>query len=342
MTKVLITGGAGFIGSNLVYECLKRKPEWNIHVVDSLSYAGNFENISTLVDENKVEFSKIDITDVKKINELFETQKFDFVFHLAAESHVDRSIHSAAAFVVTNVTGTQVLVDAARANEVKRFVHVSTDEVYGALGNEGVFTEETPLEPTSPYASSKASSDLMALSAFKTHGFDVVVTRCTNNYGPYQFPEKFLPLFITNAMEDKDLPLYGEGLQVRSWLHVSDHCSALIAILEKGKSGEVYNIGPLDEAERSNKEVAYEILKQLDKSESLIKKVEDRLAHDFRYAVSIEKLKRETEWKPEVKFDTGLIDTIKWYKENKDWWSKIKSGDYQKYYDTHYSKKLAS
>ncbi|MCL4148075.1 UNVERIFIED_CONTAM: hypothetical protein GTU68_017593 [Idotea baltica] len=182
----------------------------------------------------------------------------------------------------------------------------------------------------------------MALSAFKTHGFDVVVTRCTNNYGPYQFPEKFLPLFITNAMEDKNLPLYGEGLQVRSWLHVSDHCSALIAILEKGRSGEVYNIGPLDEAERSNKEVAYEILKQLDKPESLIKKVKDRLAHDFRYAVSIEKLKKETSWKPEVKFDDGLTETIKWYKDNKDWWGKIKSGDYQKYYENHYSKKLAS
>lgn len=336
MTNVVITGGAGFIGSNLVYECLKLKPEWTLHVVDSLTYAGNFSNIASVVDEKKVFFHKADITNLEAMKELFDKIKVDFVFHLAAESHVDRSIKSAAEFVKTNIDGTQVLVDVARANSVKRFLHVSTDEVYGALGDDGVFTEETPLNPTSPYAASKASSDLMALSAFKTYGFDVIVTRCTNNYGPYQFPEKFLPLFITNTMENKELPLYGEGMQVRSWLHVSDHNRALIKLLDSGKSGNVYNIGPMNESEKTNKEVAHLILDFFGKSKSLIKKVEDRLAHDFRYATSIEKITSDIDWKPVVSFADGLKETIEWYQKNEEWWKKIKSGQYQEYYQNHY------
>lgn len=336
MTNVVITGGAGFIGSNLVYECLKLKPEWTLHIVDSLTYAGNFSNIASVVDDKKVFFHKSDITDLDAMNKLFSDVRVEYVFHLAAESHVDRSIKSAAEFVRTNVDGTQVLIDVARANSVSRFLHVSTDEVYGALGSDGVFTEETPLDPTSPYAASKASSDLMALSAYKTYGFDVVVTRCTNNYGAYQFPEKFLPLFITNTMEDKSLPLYGEGLQVRSWLHVSDHNRALIKLLEAGKSGHAYNIGPMNESEKTNKDVAHMILDFFGKPKSLIKKVEDRLAHDFRYATSIDKITTDTDWEPKVKFADGLKETIEWYQNNRDWWETIKSGQYKEYYINHY------
>ena len=237
--KVLVTGAAGFIGSNLVHYLVAQRPEWQITALDLLTYAGNVQNISTLVETGKIKFSRTDITDVESIQALFEQKKFDLVFHLAAESHVDRSIMSAMEFVRTNVMGTQSLLDAALKSKVERFVHISTDEVYGSLGPTGAFVETTPLDPTSPYAASKAASDLMVLAAFKTHGFNASVTRCTNNFGPYHFPEKLIPLFITNALEDKKVPLYGDGMNVRSWLYVADHCDALLKVAEKGRAGEV-------------------------------------------------------------------------------------------------------
>lgn len=335
--KVLVTGAAGFIGSNLVYLLASKRKEWDLTALDSLTYAGNLENIAPLIKENKCKFVKTDICDREAINSLFESGKFDLVFHLAAESHVDRSIHSAMEFVRTNVTGTQCLLDAALQFKVNRFIHISTDEVYGSLGETGCFYETTPLDPTSPYSASKASSDLMALAFNKTHGLDLVITRCTNNYGPYQFPEKFIPLFITNALEDKALPLYGDGMNVRSWIHVMDHCEALLLAAEKGKSGEVYNVGGTSESEIPNLHVARMILEQLKKPESLIQLVKDRPAHDRRYAVSIEKAQRELGWQPGTAFDQGLKKTIEWYLENRAWWQSIKSGAYMEYYQRNYA-----
>lgn len=334
--NVLVTGGAGFIGSNFVHYVADQRPNWKITVLDVLSYAGNFENIATLVEEGRIEFVKGDIADANLVDKLFNDKKFGQVYHFAAESHVDRSIHSAAAFVETNVKGTQVLLDASRATGVDRFIHVSTDEVYGALGETGYFLETTPLEPTSPYASSKASSDLMALAAYKTHGLDVVITRCTNNYGPYQFPEKLIPLFVTNALEDQHLPLYGDGTNVRSWIYVTDHCNAVLMVGESGRAGEVYNIGSGADGELSNKEVTAAILKHLDKPETLIKKVADRPAHDWRYAIDYTKIKTELGWEPQTSFTQGLAQTIDWYVANENWWRSIKSGDYLKYYELNY------
>jgi dTDP-glucose 4,6-dehydratase len=334
--KVVVTGGAGFIGSNLVYYLRKARPHWEISVIDALTYAGNLENILSLIKTGQVNFSKLDITDATDIEAFFSEKKHDIVFHLAAESHVDRSIHSAAEFVSTNVAGTQNLITACRVTGVKRFVHVSTDEVYGSLGDEGFFTESTPLDPTSPYAASKAASDLMVLAAHKTHGMDTVITRCTNNYGPYQFPEKLIPLFITNALENKSLPLYGDGANVRSWIFVDDHSEALLKVCESGKSGQVYNIGGGHDSELSNRQVTSEILKLLGKSEDLIKMVADRPAHDRRYAVDISKIESELGWSPKVKFSKGIEQTINWYLSNPDWWQSIKSGDYLDYYKKHY------
>jgi dTDP-glucose 4,6-dehydratase len=332
--KVAITGGAGFIGSNLTYYLREVRPDWNLTIIDALTYAGNLETIEPLLDS--VKFIKADIADRELILEVFSKENFNLVFHLAAESHVDRSILSGEPFVRTNVLGTQNLLDASRSTGVKRFVHVSTDEVYGTLGPTGRFVETTPLDPTSPYAASKAASDLMALSVFKTFGFDVVVTRCTNNYGPYHFPEKFIPLFITNALEDKPLPLYGDGKQIRSWLHVRDHARALLMVAEKGRSGEVYNIGGMEEAELTNKYVAELICKCLAKPTSLIKYVEDRPAHDRRYAIDYTKINKELGWKPEIPFEQGLMSTVQWYVNNKDWCSRVKSGAYLEFYEKNY------
>ena len=334
--NVLVTGGAGFIGSNFVHYLVNNRPNWNLTVVDALTYAGNLQNIANLCDGKKIVFLKADIADGDAIGKIFVDNKFDLVFHLAAESHVDRSIESALEFVKTNVLGTQVLLNSALASSVSRFVHISTDEVYGSLGSTGVFTEETPLDPTSPYAASKASSDLMVLAAHKTHKLDTVITRCTNNYGKFQFPEKLIPLFISNALEDKKLPLYGDGSNVRSWIHVDDHCSALVAVAEKGKSGEVYNLGGPADGEVQNLEVTQEILKILEKPETLIQRVTDRLAHDRRYAVSIAKIQREIGWEPKVSFKEGIKATVEWYVENRSWWNEIKSGSYQEYYARHY------
>jgi len=335
--KVLITGGAGFIGSNLAHYIAEVRPTWNISVLDALTYAGNLANISELINKHKISFVKEDISNTVAVNHLFSREKFELVFHLAAESHVDRSIHGAAAFVRTNVMGTQTLLDAARSSGVLRFVHISTDEVYGSLGPTGRFVESTPLDPSSPYSASKASSDLMVLATGRTHKFDVVVTRCTNNYGPYHFPEKLIPLFITNALENKSLPLYGDGMNVRSWLYVRDHCEALLLAAEMGRAGEVYNIGGMEEAEIPNVHVTRAILKILGKPETLIKKVADRPAHDFRYAIDYTKSNEELGWSPRTHFDVGLKKTVEWYLENEAWWRSIKSGEYLSFYEKNYS-----
>jgi dTDP-glucose 4,6-dehydratase len=335
--KVLVTGAAGFIGSNLLYLLAEKRPEWQLYALDALTYAGNFENISPLIESKKSAFFKIDIADRAAIDSLFSKEKFDLVFHLAAESHVDRSIHSASEFVRTNVVGTQCLLDASLESKVKRFLHISTDEVYGSLGPTGCFFETTPLDPTSPYSASKASSDLMVLAFQKTHGMDALVTRCTNNYGPYQFPEKFIPLFLTNAVDDKPVPLYGDGMNVRSWIYVVDHCEALLLVAEKGKTGEVYNIGGTSESEIPNLHVAKQILSHLGKPESLITYVKDRPAHDRRYAVSIDKINKELGWKPATEFTVGLKKTVDWYKSNEAWWRSIKTGAYLEYYERNYS-----
>ncbi len=337
MTKrVLVTGGAGFIGSNLVHYLVKERPDWKIVVCDLLTYAGNLENISALLDENKIDFVRCDIADASNVEDLFSNYEFDLVFHLAAESHVDRSILSAAPFMKTNVLGTEHLLSAAKSHAVQRFVHVSTDEVYGSLGETGRFVETTPLDPTSPYAASKAASDLVVQSYHKTHSLDAVITRCTNNYGPYQFPEKFIPLFISNVLEGKPLPLYGDGMQIRNWLHVIDHCRALLLIAEKGIAGEVYNIGGGEASEVPNKEVALKIIHTLSASEDLLQHVTDRLAHDRRYAIDHSKLENELGWSPTVTFDQGLADTISWYQKHAAWWEHIKSGSYREYYEQNY------
>ncbi len=335
--KVLVTGAAGFIGSNLVHYLSQQRPSWDLVALDLLTYAGNLKNIDSLLKENKVRFMRTDITDDKAVRELFEAERFDLVFHLAAESHVDRSILSAMEFVRTNVMGTQVLLDAALSSKVARFVHISTDEVYGSLGPTGAFVETTPLDPTSPYAASKAASDLMVLAACKTHHMNASVTRCTNNYGPYHFPEKLIPLFITNALEDKKLPLYGDGMNVRSWLYVTDHCDALLRVAEKGGAGEVYNIGGSQEAELPNRDVTYMILENLGKPKDLIEKVGDRPAHDRRYAIDYSKINAELGWKPQTPFREGIVRTIEWYKNNESWWREIKSGAYREFYEKNYS-----
>ncbi len=335
--KVLVTGAAGFIGSNLVHYLTKERPSWKVTALDLLTYAGNLKNISSLVESGQVRFERLDITDDKVIDELFEREQYDLVFHLAAESHVDRSILSAREFVSTNVMGTQVLLDAAYKHKTGRFVHISTDEVYGSLGPTGAFVETTPLDPTSPYAASKAASDLMVLAFCKTHKFNGSVTRCTNNYGFYHFPEKLIPLFITNAMEGKKLPLYGDGMNVRSWLFVTDHCDALLRVAEKGRAGEVYNIGGNSEAELPNKEVTRMILELLGKPADLVQQVGDRPAHDRRYAVDTTKIKDELGWTPKTPFNEGLARTVAWYQENREWWGEIKSGAYLSFYEKNYA-----
>ncbi len=335
--KVLVTGAAGFIGSNLVHYLAQQRPTWDLVALDLLTYAGNLKNIDVLLRERRCRFSRTDITDHTAVNALFDTERFDLVFHLAAESHVDRSILSANEFVKTNVLGTQTLLDAALAAKVGRFVHISTDEVYGSLGPTGAFVETTPLDPTSPYAASKAASDLMVLAACKTHQMNASVTRCTNNYGPFHFPEKLIPLFITNALEDKKLPLYGDGMNVRSWLYVSDHCDALLRVAEKGRAGEVYNIGGSQEAELPNRDVTFMILESLGKSRDLIERVGDRPAHDRRYAVDYSKIHAELGWEPQTPFREGISRTIEWYKNNETWWREIKSGAYREFYEKNYA-----
>jgi len=338
--NVLVTGAAGFIGSNLVHFLVKERPKWRVVALDLLTYAGNLANLAALKGRPGYSFVKADIADAEGMRSLFERERFDVVFHLAAESHVDRSHYGAMDFVRTNVLGTQSLLAAALNAGVGRFVHISTDEVYGSL-EQGAFTEDAPLNPTNPYAASKAGSDLMVLACFKTHALNACITRCTNNYGPYQFPEKLIPLFITNAMEDKDLPLYGDGLNVRSWVFVEDHCRALLAVAEKGQAGEVYNIGCLPEAEISNIEMTKKILNILGKPESLVRRVADRPAHDRRYAVDYTKIRKTLNWTPLVGLDQGLALTVEWYRRERSWWQEIKSGVYREYYEKHYGGRAA-
>ncbi len=318
--KLLITGGAGFIGSNLVRHMVNTYPQYHVINLDALTYAGNKDSLKDLEGKANYQFVHGDICDAGLVDGLM--QGVGAVLHLAAESHVDRSITDPGAFVRTNVMGTQVLLDAAKRHRVERFVHVSTDEVYGSLGPTGFFTEETPLAPNSPYSASKAGSDLLARAYFETFKFPTLITRCSNNYGPYQFPEKLIPLFITNLMEDIQVPVYGDGLNVRDWLHVEDHCRAIDKVLHKGKPGEVYNIGGHNE--KTNMEITRTILSMLNKPESLIRYVQDRPGHDKRYAIDPEKMTNELGWEPQYTFETGIEQTIRWYLANEAWWRPLK------------------
>lgn len=336
--KILVTGGAGFIGSNFVKYMLKKHPDYKIVNLDLLTYAGNLENLKEEESNPNYKFVKGDIANRDFIIDLFEKEKFDAVINFAAESHVDRSILNPDIFVRTNVLGTQVLLDAAKHTKVEKYIQVSTDEVYGSLDETGLFTEETPLAPNSPYSASKAGADLLVRSYHKTYGMHTMITRCSNNYGPYQFPEKLIPLMIINALHDKDLPVYGDGLNIRDWLYVDDHSSAIDLVLHKGKSGEVYNIGGNNE--KTNIEIVKTILKELGKPESLIKFVKDRPGHDRRYGIDATKIRNELGWKPETNFETGIKKTIKWYLDNQEWWENVISGEYLEYYKKQYRDRL--
>lgn len=334
MKNVLVTGGAGFIGSNFVRYFLGQHPDATVVNFDKLTYAGNLENLADVAEDPRYRFVKGDICNKAQVDAAFAGHAVDTVIHFAAESHVDRSILGAAVFVETNVGGTQVLLDAAKEHNVERFVQVSTDEVYGSLGASGKFTETTPLHPNSPYAASKAGSDLLVLAYHHTFGLPVIVTRCSNNYGPYQFPEKLIPLMIINALNDKPLPVYGDGLNVRDWLHVGDHCSAIDAVLQRGRPGEVYNIGGNNEWR--NIDIVKLLLATLKKPENLITFVKDRPGHDRRYAMDATKIKNEIGWEPAHTFERGLEETIEWYVENKEWWTRILNGQYLTYYNEQY------
>lgn len=335
--KLLVTGGAGFIGSNFVLYMLQQHPDYKIINVDSLTYAGNLENLKSIENHPNYTFSKTDITDAKAIDALFQ-QGIDVVVNFAAESHVDRSILDPEVFVKTNVLGTQVLLDAAKKYGVTKFVQVSTDEVYGTLGETGLFTEETPLTPNSPYSASKAGGDLLVRAYHETFGLPVNITRCSNNYGPYQFLEKLIPLMISRALNDQALPIYGDGLNIRDWLYVEDHCSAIDLVIHKGRVGEVYNIGGNNE--RTNLHIVKNILAELNKPESLITYVQDRPGHDRRYGIDPTKITQELGWKPKHNFETGIKETIQWYLNNKEWWTRIQSGEYQDYYAKQYGERL--
>ncbi len=338
MSKIiLVTGGAGFIGSNFILYFLKNHKEYSIINFDSLTYAGNLSNLSSIEDNSNYAFVKGDITNSKDVKNVFEEYNPDFVVHFAAESHVDRSILDSEVFIKTNILGTNNLLTYSREHNIQKFVHISTDEVYGSLGNEGFFTEENNISPNSPYAASKASSDLLVRAAYKTYGQNVNITRCSNNYGPYQFPEKLIPLMINNAVNDKKLPVYGDGKNVRDWIYVEDHCRAIDAVLHKGKPGEVYNIGSSNEW--TNIDLIKLILKKLGKSENLITYVKDRPGHDRRYAIDSSKIREELGWKPQVEFQDGINNTVEWYLNFKKWTENIVNGEYLEYYRKQYSER---
>ncbi|QDE84246.1 MULTISPECIES: dTDP-glucose 4,6-dehydratase [Myxococcus] len=336
--NVLVTGGCGFIGSNLVKYLRRERPAWTVVNLDKLTYAGNLENLSELEGDPQHVFIRGDIGNRELVEHLMSVHAIDAVMHLAAESHVDRSILGPEVFVTTNVLGTQQLLEASRARGVKRFLMVSTDEVYGSLGPTGAFTESSPLQPSSPYSASKTSSDLVALAYHHTFNLDVVVTRCSNNYGRYQFPEKLIPLMVVNALHDKPLPVYGDGGNVRDWLHVEDHCHALLLALEKGRAGEVYNIG--GGAERRNIDIVKAILGLVGKPESLIQYVKDRPGHDRRYAIDPSKIRAELGWTPAHTFEQGLAETVRWFVDHPAWWQRVTSGAYRQYFETQYRTRL--
>jgi dTDP-glucose 4,6-dehydratase len=333
MPTLLVTGGCGFIGSNFVRHLLETDPAVSVINFDCLTYAGNLENLAGIAQHPRYRFVRGDITDRTAVEGAVRGG-VDAIINFAAESHVDRSIMDSAPFVRTNVQGTQVLLDVARQQKVRRFVQVSTDEVYGSLGRDGYFTETTPLHPNSPYSASKAAADLLVLSYVHTFGIDALITRCSNNYGPYQFPEKLIPLFISNLMRNEPVPVYGDGMQVRDWIHVRDHCAGIDAALRKGKSGEIYNFG--GRCEKPNLELTHLLLELLGKPRTLIKHVQDRLGHDRRYAIDCSKAERELGWQPRISFDRGLRETIDWYKANEDWVRNVRSGEYLKYYERQY------
>ncbi|TMB25353.1 MAG: dTDP-glucose 4,6-dehydratase [Deltaproteobacteria bacterium] len=335
MTRtVLVTGGAGFIGSNLVRFLRRERPEWKVVNLDKLTYAGNAESVADLRQDPGHVFVRGDIANAELVEHLIRHHAVDAILNLAAESHVDRSILGPGIFVQTNVSGTQVLLEAARQARVKRFLQISTDEVYGSLGASGKFTEASTLRPSSPYSASKAAADLLVLAYGHTFGLDVVVTRCSNNYGPYQFPEKLIPLMIANALEGRRLPVYGDGLQVRDWIHVEDHCRALLAALEKGRGGEIYNIG--SDNEWPNIQIVGRLLEILQKPRELIEHVKDRPGHDRRYAIDASKARAELGWSPHIAFPDGLKATVEWYQQNRGWWERVRTGDYRTYYDRNY------
>ncbi|MDX2474148.1 MAG: dTDP-glucose 4,6-dehydratase [Candidatus Krumholzibacteria bacterium] len=331
--NILVTGGAGFIGSNYVRMLLDNGDDRVVNF-DLLTYAGNLENLAGYENNPRYRFVRGDIRDRGALKEVLADEKIEAVVHFAAESHVDRSVEGPEVFVLTNVLGTEVLLEESRAAGIERFVMVSTDEVYGSLGPEGLFVEPTPLAPKSPYAASKASADLMCRSFFKTFNFPVLTTRCSNNYGPYQFPEKLLPLMIANALEDKPLPVYGDGQNVRDWLYVEDHCTAIDLVLRRGRPGGIYNIGGCNEMK--NLDLVEMLVDRLGKSRDLITFVKDRPGHDQRYAIDASLIEQELGWKPSLDFATGLTKTVDWYLENRNWWEKIRSGAYTEYYDKMY------
>ena len=337
MSTLLVTGGAGFIGSNFIFYMREAHPEDRIVCLDKLTYAGNLSTLKGVLDQPGFRFVKADICDREAVYGLFEEEHPDVVVNFAAESHVDRSIEDPSVFLQTNIIGTSVLMDACRKYGIRRFHQVSTDEVYGDLPLDRpdlFFTEETPLHTSSPYSSSKASADLLALSYYRTYELPVTISRCSNNYGPYQFPEKLIPLMIIQALSDQELPVYGEGLNVRDWLYVEDHCRAIDLILRKGRAGEVYNVGGHNE--KRNIDIVKLICRELGKPESLIRHVADRKGHDRRYAIDPSKIQKELGWEPETAFEDGIRKTIQWYLDNRSWWEEIISGDYQQYYERMY------
>ena len=337
---IIVTGGAGFIGSNFVFHMLQAHPDYRIVCLDKLTYAGNLSTLEPVLQQDNFRFVKADICDRQAVDELFQEEKPDIVVNFAAESHVDRSIENPGIFLETNIMGTAVLMDACRKYGIQRYHQVSTDEVYGDLPLDRpdlFFTEETPLHTSSPYSSSKASADLLVMAYYRTYGLPVTISRCSNNYGPYHFPEKLIPLMIANALADKPLPVYGNGENVRDWLYVEDHCRAIDLIIHNGKVGEVYNVGGHNE--KRNIDIVRIICQELGKPESLIVHVEDRKGHDRRYAIDPAKIHRELGWLPENKFEDGIKKTIKWYLEHKKWWQDIINGEYQEYYAKMYGSK---
>lgn len=340
--NIIVTGGAGFIGSNFIFYMMKKYPDYRIICMDCLTYAGNLSTLEPVMNNPNFRFLYKSITERSAVYKLFEEEKPDIVVNFAAESHVDRSIENPEIFLDTNIEGTAVLMDACRKYGVKRFHQVSTDEVYGDLPLDRpdmLFTEKTPIQTSSPYSASKAGADLLVLAYYRTYGLPVTISRCSNNYGPYQFPEKLIPLMIANCLNDKPLPVYGEGLNIRDWLYVEDHCKAIDLIIHKGKVGETYNVGGHNE--KRNIDIVKLICKALDKPESLITYVADRKGHDRRYAIDPTKIHDELGWMPETKFEDGIKKTISWYLENRTWWETIISGEYQNYYEQMYGHRLS-